>query len=106
MTKSEKFIAFLDERIKTSSSTVSESAYTIVKSNYENIHSSIMTKSEADKLKPQAKDFIRKCNVIPLVHANEGGVLYLEELLVDFVRYLDNEDKNVDKRQDKVSRLN
>lgn len=49
-----------------------------------------MTRSESKKLIPQAKEFVKKCNVMPLVHANEGGVIYLEELLIDFVKYLDD----------------
>lgn len=58
-----------------------------------------MTKTEADKLKPQAKEFVKKCNVMPLVTANEGGVIYLEELLVDFVKYLSNEGKGLNMDQ-------
>ena len=52
-----------------------------------------MTKAESKKLIPQAKEFVEKCSVIPLVHAKEGGVIYLEELLVDFVKYLDDKSK-------------
>lgn len=57
-----------------------------------------MTKQEADKLKPQAKEYINLCNVGPLVYANEGGVMYLEEVLVDFVRYLSLKNENDNKR--------
>lgn len=52
-----------------------------------------MTKQEANELKPQAKEYIRACNVTPLVYANEGGIMYLEDILVDFVRYLSLQDE-------------
>lgn len=49
-----------------------------------------MTKAEARKLIPQAREFVKKCNVTPFVSANEGGVIMLDELLVDFIKYLDD----------------
>lgn len=53
-----------------------------------------MTKAEANKLLPQAREFVKKCNAFPVVHAMEGGALSLDELLVDFVKYLDDEGKS------------
>lgn len=44
-------------------------------------------------LKEKAKDFVGKCNVVPLVTAKEGGVIYLTDLLVDFVEFVEKEDK-------------
>jgi hypothetical protein len=35
-------------------------------------------------MKKAANDFIKKCNVVGLVHANEGGVIELNSLLIDF----------------------
>ena len=36
-----------------------------------------------------AKEFIHDANVTPVVHAREGGIIFLEELLADFVGYQD-----------------
>ena len=36
------------------------------------------------QLKHSAQAFIAKCNVVPLVHAKEGGIVELESLLIDF----------------------
>lgn len=37
-------------------------------------------------LKEEALEYIDKCHVVPLVHAKEGGVIYLEELLMGFAK--------------------
>lgn len=48
---------------------------------------------DKEALKEKAKEFIKKCNVFPLVTANEGGVIHLEDLLVDFIKYIESEKK-------------
>ena len=49
----------------------------------------MMTRSEKKKLEPLAKEFVKACNVMPLIRANEGGVIYLSDLLVDFIEYME-----------------
>ena len=39
-------------------------------------------------IKDKANDFIKKCNVIDFIHAREGGVLYLNSFLVDFINFI------------------
>ncbi len=39
-----------------------------------------------------AEEFIKKCNVLPIVHAKEGGVIELKSLLKDFVVYKEGEE--------------
>lgn len=46
-------------------------------------------KKSKEELIEIAKQFIHDANVTPLVHAKEGGVIFLEELLADFVGYQD-----------------
>lgn len=46
-------------------------------------------KRSKEELIEIAKQFIHDVNVTPVVHAKEGGVIFLEELLVDFVGYQD-----------------
>jgi len=41
-----------------------------------------------------ADAFIDECHVVPLVHAKEGGIIYLNSLLVDFVKYKENYEKH------------
>lgn len=51
-----------------------------------------MTRTKKKALIPLAKKFITACNVVPLVHAKEGGVIYLEEILVDFLAFKEQEE--------------
>ena len=50
-------------------------------------------------MKVKATEFIKAAHVIGMVHALEGGVIYLDDLLVDFIRYLKQEKKPTDKLQ-------
>ena len=51
-----------------------------------------MTNQEKAKLLTKANEYIKKCNAVPVVHAFDGGVLELNSLLVDFVKYINYED--------------
>lgn len=44
-------------------------------------------KRTKEELVEIGKQFIHDANIIPLVHAKEGGIIFLEELLADFVLY-------------------
>lgn len=44
-------------------------------------------KSAIDRLAFNADRFIKICNVMPVVYAKEGGIIELEKLLIDFVKY-------------------
>ena len=48
-----------------------------------------MTKAEKKRFEPIARDFVKACNVMPLINANEGGVIYTAELLIDFIDYFE-----------------
>ena len=41
-----------------------------------------------EELKTKTNEFIKLARVIPLVHAAEGGVINLDDLLIDFIKYL------------------
>lgn len=53
-----------------------------------------MTNQEKAELLVKANEYIKACNAVPLVHAFEGGVLELNSLLVDFVKYIKYEEPN------------
>ena len=45
--------------------------------------------------KEQANEFIKLANVAGLVYANEGGVIYLEDILIDFVKWYNKNNKSL-----------
>jgi hypothetical protein len=47
--------------------------------------------SQTEIQKRVAEKFIKDCNVMPLVHTKEGGVIELSSLLVDFIEYYGRE---------------
>jgi len=49
--------------------------------------------TEKEALIKLANEFIKKCHVIPGVHALEGGIIELSSLLIDFVKYLEIENE-------------
>lgn len=41
-----------------------------------------------EELMMHANNYIDATNVSPIIHAKEGGVIYTEDLIIDFVNYL------------------
>jgi len=56
----------------------------------EMIHEIFYDEWSETNVKETAEQFIKKCNVMPGVHALEGGVMELSSLLVDFIKYLND----------------